>query len=639
MNHKTYPAQFLFLLIWWISFLIYPLWHLPAPIKVQGIACVGLFAVMVICSQLLRAVCRLPFNEGAIPEQPPRDVSFFLILFCVVFVLHIPFLNAPILTGLDTIDHGAVPAVIAQKIVQPINHALGFSIRPILSIIALVALASLIGFSSLRKKMVEIFQRISTSAMQRYWITISIMGGLTAIMALVLIKSSILNNFDDLNPLFRYPPISKLIAIPVYICFGLHEWISRVIQIAFTFGAAIYIYFLTVLFGGKTAGRGAAILFVLLPPIFHYGNTVMIEGGTLFLVLAGFFYWIRFIEHKRRNDLILGIIFATMGCLYKHTAVCLIPGFALMTCYDTLFPRCKRTLQYFLPSVLACLIPAVTIVLYMKLSGFNSDVPSQLKLPTFDILLGNLKAMTEGITPLGAGLFLVGLIALPFVRNWRTFWILISWIAAHYFLSCMSKAAMNVRQALPYYLGLMIPAALLLEKISSKRRWMQIALVYTALPLFLIWSCLFMDRTQDHKKIGRAMGDRSYVNFSNRDSMYLPYPKTIQRLKELTKTGDVIYAPMTNEPVYFYIAKYNLGDRIYHRELWAPKTGQTIDSLMDYCRSIKANWLVVPAGRWLYADADMTWINQLFDQSPQGLVLAGIIQQGQEKIGIWEVIR
>ncbi len=560
-----------------------------------------------------------------------------MILFGAVFLLHIPFLNAPVLTGLDTIDHGAVPAVIAQKIVEPINRALGFSIRPILSTMVLAWLTALLCFSGLRSKMAEIFHRIAATAMQRYWVAIAIMGGVTAIFAMALIKSSILNSFDDLNPLFRYPPVSKLIAIPVYICFGLHEWISRVIQIGFTFGGAIYIYYLAGLFGGKTSSRAAAILFVLLPPIFHYGNTVMIEGGTLFLVLAGFFYWIRFIEHKRRNDLILGTLFATMACLYKHTAVCLIPGFALMTCYDTMFPRTKRTLQYFLPSVLACLIPAITIVLYMKLSGFNSDVPSQLKLPTLAVLLGNLKAMTEGVTPVIAALFLAGLIALPLMRKWRTFWILFGWIAAHYILTCMSKASLNVRQALPYYLGLMIPAALLLERITNARRWMQIALVYTALPLFLIWSCLFMDRTQDYKQIGRAMGDRSYINFANWRSMYLPYPQTIERLKELTSPGDVIYAPMTNEPVYFYIAKFNLEDRIYQRELWAPKTGQTLDSLMDHCRSIKAKWLVFPAGRWLYADANLALIEQLFDQAPPGLVLTDVIQQGQEKIGIWKV--
>jgi hypothetical protein len=108
-------------------------------------------------------------------------------------------------------------------------------------------------------------------------------------VCLFLLHIQWLERFDDLNPLFRYPPLSKFFSIPLYICFGLHEWTGRVMQIGFTFGMAFYLYRLAQFYGGDAAGKTAAILGVFLPPVFHYGNTTMIEGGTLFFITASFF--------------------------------------------------------------------------------------------------------------------------------------------------------------------------------------------------------------------------------------------------------------------------------------------------------------------------------------------------------------
>ena len=586
--------------VWWISFIIYPLWHLPASNSIRVLASIALFGVFVGCSYSFRFMTRMRIEWGRPPEEKRESVSFFVLVFILAFAAHVPFLFSPILTGLDTIDHASVPAVIAHKIVLGISGITGFSVQIPLTFIAVLTLLPILVSSRIRAKITDGYSRIAFWVENHFWATVAVLAVITAVYTAFILKFKPLDRFDDLNPLFRYPPLSKLISIPLYTFFGIHEWTGRVVQIAFTFGGSIYIYRLVRLYGDELAGRIAALLFVFLPPIFHYGNTTMIEGGTLFSIAAAFFYWIRFIEFKAQSDLVMGTIFATLACLYKHPGVSLIPAFAFMVSYDFLFPKSNRTGRYLLPSIVSCAIPAITIVLFMKLSGFNSDVPSSLQIPTLKYLWGNIQAIPKGITTPIALLFLAGIAALPFIHRVRTFWIFIAWIGAHYFLTCMSAAAMNVRQALPYYVGLIVPASLLLERCLEKQRPVRFGFAYVLLPGFLLWACLWMDRNQDFSQVGRAMGDRSYINFSNWGKMTLPYPDTLKYLEECSAPGDVVYAPMINEPLHFYIAKFHLDDRTFVREIWTNADRQSQESLLEHCKEIHAKWLIVPRGRWLY---------------------------------------
>lgn len=636
--HRFANHQFVFLLVWWTGFFIYPLWYLPAPDTARIAACGILFILMAVCCLMLRFIARWNAAWGAPPEEQRESIGFFAILFTIAFAAHIPFLPWPILSGLDTIDHAAVPAVIASKVVRKLSGVLGFSIQPLCAGLAVLLFAALMVIPPFRKYLFDKFAGLSRWIDAHYGAAMFVLAVLTGFYVALLLAWRPLDRFDDLNPLFRYPPLSKFFSIPLYALFGLREWTGRVMQIAFTFGGAIYLYRITRLYGGVTASRIAALLFVFLPPVFHYGNTTMLEGGSLFFIIAAFFYWIRFVEYKTQSDLIQGTLFATLACLYKHPAVSLIPAFAYMVACDFLFPKGKFTTRYLIPSIFACAIPAITIVLFMKLSGFNSDVPSSLQRPTFELLIGNLRVMPQGISYPIACLFLAGLLALPVLSGWRTLSIFIGWIGTHYLLTCMSAAALNVRQALPYYVGLIVPAALIAGKLCENYRRFQAGLVYGVLPVFLLWVCLFKDRNLDYRLVGRAMGDRSYINFSNWNSMYLPYPKTIQALQEITQSGDVIYAPMINEPVKFYLEKYPLTDRAYRRELWAASGHQDLDSLTAYCRHINAKWLVVPRGRWLYdPQADLRWIEKLFTDSPTPFTLIRTISYGTEQIGIWKI--
>ena len=325
----------------------------------------------------------------------------------------------------------------------------------------------------------------------------------------------------------------------------------------------------------------------------------MIEGGTLFFVAASFYYLIRSLESDGAGDLIKGIVFCTFGCLYKHPMVSVIPAFALMTVYDFFFPKGAKPIRPFWAPVKGLIIPAVTVLVYMKLSSFNSDVPSDLFFPTFERMAANLRAVALGVTLPIALSFLGGMIYLAFWRWDRLFWFLLSWIGTHFILSCMSDVYANVRQSLPYYVGAIVAASIFIDAMADMCGNRKKLILYGILPVWLLWACLLMNRVQDIHLIGRAMGDRSYVNLTNWKDSYIPYDAIIQDLKETTAPGDTIYAPMANEPVKFYIEKYDFHDRRYIRDEWGPINHSTPGLLIEFCLRNEVDWLLLPRGKWL----------------------------------------
>jgi hypothetical protein len=111
---------------------------------------------------------------------------------------------------------------------------------------------------------------------------------------------------------------------------------------------------------------------------------------------------------------------------------------------------------------------------------------------------------------------------------------------------------------------LIVPAALLVESCLKNRA--SANGIYLCDSTHLSSLGMLMDGSQSGLSNHRARHGRSLVyQFFELAIHVLPYPQTIQKLKEITTPGDVIYAPMINEPVHFYLAKYDLRDRIYRR--------------------------------------------------------------------------
>lgn len=639
------PLAAAFVLLWWLGFFVYPLWHVPLdeaePRWIRLALAGALFAAWLFNAWLfvwMRGAAERAGDAGRGGGET-QDGAFWAAVLSCATVMHLPFLFQPVISGLDMIDHAAAPALVADRVADKASSLAGFGIQPLLTAFGTAAAAA-IAIPPLRRRIAELAKGWFESAARRLWAFMAVLG-IAAVGWIGLVYAfDPLAQFGDLDTLFRYPPLSKLIIVPLYAVFGLHEWLGRVVQLAFFYGGAWYLYRLTGLYAGRDASRMAAMLFLLSPPLFHYGNTHLLEGGTLFFVTAAFFYWMRYLDTFDGGHLAAGTFMATAGCLYKHPAVGVIPAFALMCLYDAWTRRRERRPLAYLPAAAAVAIPAVTAWIYLKLSSFNKDVPSDLAFPTPDRLLSNLAAVPLGVTLPVALVFAAGMVYLGGRRDRRLFVLLLCWILPHHLLSSMSLVYENVRQALPYYVGLMVAGAVFLEAVFAGRKAWRIGFLYGLFPAYLVWACLFYDRNQDHRIVGRAMGDRSYINFSTWNDSYIPYGAIMKDLRERTAPGDTIYAPMGNEPSHFYLAKYGLLDREYIRDtgLWGERGEHTLDGLAELCGRLGCDWLLAPRGKWLYQYVDPSILEPLFENAHPRFRLVTVYRYGDVEAGLWRFV-
>lgn len=259
MNH-IYVVSFV--LIWWISFLFYPMWYIPDAGSTRLGFAAGLMVVGVVFGYAFRS---LPNSEQGTEKPQQNDLYFWGILYAGVFCLHIPFLQLPVITGLDMIDHASVPALVASKLLSPLSARLGFPVSYIFTTLVILFFVLFAGVKAVRETVLGKINTFSQYFGKRLWLLYSILIGFTIIYCGVIYFKQIPDRFGDIETLFRYQPISKIMLIPAYLIFGIHEWVGRVIQIGFFFAGAYFLYHTAFMFASKDAARLTAILYLLLP--------------------------------------------------------------------------------------------------------------------------------------------------------------------------------------------------------------------------------------------------------------------------------------------------------------------------------------------------------------------------------------
>ena len=168
----THLPLMIFVLGWWSCFLLYPLWYVPAAGGwTRPLLCGALFLVLAGCAFLFRWMARQVAREEDREANPP-DRRFWWILISGVSLLHIPFLNQPILSGLDMIDHASVPALVASRAMRMVSGRLGFSLQPWLMGLALPAAALYLMRRPVRESCRDGLNRLAESCTQRlgWWL-------------------------------------------------------------------------------------------------------------------------------------------------------------------------------------------------------------------------------------------------------------------------------------------------------------------------------------------------------------------------------------------------------------------------------------------------------------------------------------
>ncbi len=616
-----------FVLLWCSCLVFYPHWFAQGRDNAFGSFWLVWLAIAVgilLVYWLFRGDTEPFMKEPAFLYSALRVLWPFLAL---CFLAHLPFLNAPIVTGLDAQEHAGVPAVLVGMIRDRLPVPLPLIAWPGLAILILA-----FGY----------FMRNHSEKWGRHHLT----GIVLLCFLLGFAEYEFLTRTDtigqNLDPRFisRYPALSRYLFGILYSLFGIHEWVGRVSQIALTGIAAIYLYRIGILFFTETAGITAAVVLLFLPPIFHYGNLNMIDCGTVTLAVVAEFYLLRYFEESRRRDFCRALFILSAGVFYKQVLVFLVPVAAVQWAAHEVFFRRRFNIR----DALGFVLPGGMFLVFQWLARSNQDVPDAARWSHYfdpSVLFTPIAMLPTAfswpilvVTVLGIWIAWRGD---RLARRWLLY--AGTWCGVYWLCYLSWKSPENIRQALPSYPPLILLAgvgfAWMVDGFSPRIRksLLVLSLVY------LLWLVLLFPRSEPTPDV-RPLKDSTWMNLTNYQSFFLPYAEMFRYLQENAPDGLVIYAPMANEPSRYYLAACGMENRItWLGEPWAQPEEQSVDNLEEFCRACQVDYLILPNSRWAQTVFSRSFLDRFLSSEAKFVVPIERCDWGSEYLLLYEVSR
>ena len=102
-----------------------------------------------------------------------------------------------------------------------------------------------------------------------------------------------------------------------YKIFGVHEYVARLVIIAFSVGSIYLLYKMVRMYYSRRAAIFSAIFFIISPYELYFGRTVMPESAMIFLSIGSLYFFDKWTKQENRNTFILAIICTTLAFLVK----------------------------------------------------------------------------------------------------------------------------------------------------------------------------------------------------------------------------------------------------------------------------------------------------------------------------------
>ncbi|MFH1741763.1 MAG: glycosyltransferase family 39 protein [bacterium] len=618
-------AGLLFLLLWSACLVFFPHWYAQAASSganpVYSFAVIWIFIAVgiVLVYRLFRGEDE-PFLKEPAFLYPALVKLWPILVLCLL--AHLPFLNAPVETGLDAQEHAGVPAVIVALIRDRLPVPL-----------ALIAWPALIALLFMLRKYV--LTRLSLRSLIVWGAVLFLLAALEAV-ALLHMNGIDLSNHSRF--ITRYPALGRFLFGIMYALFGIHEWGGRVTQLLLSAVAAIYIYRLGELFFTEMVGIAAALLLLFLPPMFHYGNMNMLDCGTVTLAVVSEFYLLRYFEESRRRDFCRALFLLSAGILYKRVLLFMAPIAVAQWAVHRLWIERRFSVR----EAMGFALPGGTFVVYQWFAQSNEDVPSAVDLSHFlhsSFLLGPIRELPTALTWPILILAAIGVILSVHhggtARRWCLYGLV--WYAVYLLCYIPWTRPANIRQALPSYPPLVLFAASAFEYLAANATRPLRRVLWCSLSGYLVWGVLLLPRPAPASDL-LPIKDGTWMNLTNQETFYLPYSDMFRWIAEHVPQGAVIYAPMANEPSGFYLAAYGLRGRFtYLGDRWAPPGGQSIESLKQYCRSHNVSYLLLPNRRWAQNNLSRRFLDNVGGVEAEFLVLVCQSTWGTEHLSLYEL--
>jgi len=150
-----------------------------------------------------------------------------------------------------------------------------------------------------------------------------------------------MNNYNEPSDGAHYdtfPTISIFVALAFKI-FGESIIIARLVNIFFSLGAVIYLYFLIKeLFNSETLALLTAFLAAINPLFVFFSHNIQVVNPGLFFMIGGAYYYTLWLRKKENWLLYLGTFFIVFSIITKYTYVVIVRPVLFTFPYKEIFP-------------------------------------------------------------------------------------------------------------------------------------------------------------------------------------------------------------------------------------------------------------------------------------------------------------
>ncbi len=102
-----------------------------------------------------------------------------------------------------------------------------------------------------------------------------------------------------------------------YKIFGVHEYVARLVIIAFSVGSIYLLYKMVRIYYSRRVAIFSAIFFIISPMELYFGRTVMPDSAMIFFSIGSLYFFNKWTNDEKNGSLILAIICTTLAFLVK----------------------------------------------------------------------------------------------------------------------------------------------------------------------------------------------------------------------------------------------------------------------------------------------------------------------------------
>lgn len=206
----------------------------------------------------------------------------------------------------------------------------------------------------------------------------------------------------------------------LYKIFGVHEYVARLVIIAFSMGSIYLLYKMVRMHYSKRVAIFSTFFFIISPMELYFGRTVMPESAMIFFSIGSLYFFDKWTEYDDNRSFLFAIICTTLAFLVKIPTLYL--GLPLLwLAYAKYGKRLLFEPKLYLFTIVTLIPPAMWYYFaHSVLAQYNSvsiwELGSGSKFASFELLLSPELYMLlftrltfYVFTPLGFLLFIYGL--------------------------------------------------------------------------------------------------------------------------------------------------------------------------------------------------------------------------------------